>query len=642
MKNYMAFWRAMHILLLLLLFIQLQPADIAAQTRPCLDRTLILLQGINTTYASREETFRDFLPELGEFYSRVVHYSYNLEDSGNYEREHTFQHLSKSVAALANIVKQETLRCSGVSIDMVGHSLGGLVALTYVGAREHEMETTHIKHLITLDSPNNGNSQRTIAFVADLFGWDVAESDIGRVLVQIKQEVKKDVNIALAERLRGKIIVRTLGSHGDWVVPYEDAIIPGFELEFFLPNMMPLGLEDVACWEEELRSICAGHDQILRDVNVRNQIHSVLSWAPPRKVSNEEESRTSNGIAAIILPDGTIHVAWFSYETVWISREPPRQTASRNRWISYARLSPRGVWSPIFHLKDCTSVRPPVLLAQPDKSTVLLLVGDGCAYRVRTGEAPVFIPTFSQGTNVGMFVDSAFFDKAGVLHSLWVLIPPAYGPPKYLTGTNIGRQRPQGWIPSTPALIGRTHVAQTADGTVHIILVEIGGHTGVSRVLYQRSLGAGAWSNAEVILDLSLLGETIDSASLLEGEKGICVPAQSFGRGKRFGYLQCANENGDWVGFEALSAEFSPSSSGWLYVVRGPGQVLHLAGTSQDRTRLKYLSRAPSGSWSEVMDLPDGAEKIFFPIILRGLDGKLHVFYFAGVGDHMDVFHLVQ
>ncbi|OGY09290.1 MAG: hypothetical protein A2782_00150 [Candidatus Blackburnbacteria bacterium RIFCSPHIGHO2_01_FULL_43_15b] len=637
----MAFWRAMHVLLLLFLFIR--PADTTAQQmRPCLDRTLILLQGINTAYASREETFRDLLPELSGLYSRVVHYSYNLEDPGNYEREHTFQYLSRSVAALANIVKLETLRCPGASIDLIGHSLGGLVALTYVGARERELETARIKHVITLDSPVNGNSQHTLAFMADLFGWDVAESDVGRVLVQIKQEVQRDVNIALAKRLQGKTIVRTLGSRGDWVVPYEDAVIPGFELEFFLPNMMPLGREDVACWEEELRSICAGHDQILRDVSVRNQILFILSWAPPRKVSNEEENRTSSGIAAIILPDGTIHVAWLSYETIWISREPPRQTASRNRWISYARLSPQGVLSSIFNLKDCTFVRPPVLLAQPDKSTVLLLVGDGCAYRVRTGEAPVFIPTFSQGTNVGMFVDSAFFDKAGVLHSLWTLIPTAYGPPKYFTGTNVGRQQPQGWVPSTPTPVRRAHIFQTRDGTIHLALVE--GDLGpISRVRYQRSLGAGAWSNSEVILDLSHLGETIDNAGILAGEEGVCVLAQSFGRGRRFGYLQCADERGDWVGSEALPAEFAPSYSDWQSAIRSPDQALHLVGMSQDRTRLRFLSRAPAGGgWSEVMDLPDGAENVFYPIILLGLDGKLHVFYSAGSGDYMDVFHLVQ
>jgi len=372
-----------HLLYTVLLLGLLLPGGTStAQTKiACNERVLLLLQGIETEYSSWTETFGDIINAAGPRYNKVLPFSYNLQDRNNYTKKNTHQHLSHSVSALRQTINEEIQRCPGVSIDLLGHSLGGLIALNYTGTEEQGPALRHIKHLVTLDSPVNGSSKETIRVMADKVSYDLAESDVAQVLVQLNQEIVLNRNIALAERLKEKVVIRTLSSVDDVMVPTLDAMIPGFEVFFNLGVTTGVKCASSAYW-----ATCAGHEQILHAQSAIRTIKEALAELP-----HGEALRT--GEIAYTGADGNI----------WLARlatgEKRKLTQDGQPIESYARHWYSNLaWSP-----DGTTLAYTRIKA--DHSTELLLT-DVFSGRTRV-VAKGALPSWSPSGEFIVFLDSA-------------------------------------------------------------------------------------------------------------------------------------------------------------------------------------------------------------------------------------------
>ena len=242
----------------------------------CNRSRLVLLQGLATDTSYGPPYFADILNAIGALYSGATYFSYNLNDPNNYSEQDSLQSVSRSVEALHRAIQREIANCDGVSIDLIGHSNGGVVALRYLAMYgPSTAEGSHIRHLVTLDSPVNGISAdqlSTLIQAAALFGIDLSylqSTDAVRDLVATYHDPgSPQRNINLARSLSSKVGVLTMGSDDDLVVPYPSASIPGFGSEW------SLGVVSSLC--PAYPDACVGHNQILHDPAVLAKIAGFL------------------------------------------------------------------------------------------------------------------------------------------------------------------------------------------------------------------------------------------------------------------------------------------------------------------------------------------------------------------------------
>lgn len=252
----------------------------------CQQSRLVVLQGLATTSSDGPPYFADILNAIGGQYSGVTYFSYNLSNPQVYSQQDSLQAISLSVEALHRTIAREIAACDGVSIDLIGHSNGGVVALRYLAMYgPTTAEGSHIRHLITLDSPVNGLSADLLSSLvqtASLLGYDLSylqSSDAIRDLIAAYNDGgTPQRNISLARSLSGAVGVLTMGSDDDLIVPYQSAAIPGFASEW------SLGLVSSLC--PTYVDACVGHNQILHDPGVLAKIASFLGGgtasAPPQ------------------------------------------------------------------------------------------------------------------------------------------------------------------------------------------------------------------------------------------------------------------------------------------------------------------------------------------------------------------------
>jgi pimeloyl-ACP methyl ester carboxylesterase len=210
----------------------------------------------------------------------VTYFSYNLNDPQSYSEQDSLQSISTSVEALHRTVAREIAACDGVTIDLVGHSNGGVVGLRYLMAYgPTTSEGSHIRHLVTLDSPVNGISLASISSLvqsAGLFGVDLSylqnTSAIKDLIAAFNDSATSQRNINLARSLSGKVAVLTMGSDDDLIVPFPSASIPGFSSEW------ALGVVSSLC--PMYADSCVGHNQILHDPGVVTKIAGFLGTGP--------------------------------------------------------------------------------------------------------------------------------------------------------------------------------------------------------------------------------------------------------------------------------------------------------------------------------------------------------------------------
>jgi hypothetical protein len=238
---------------------------------------LILLQGLSTDSSYGQPYFADIVNAVGGNYSGITFFSYNPNDPNNYSEQDSLRPNSQNVETLHAAVMREISACSNVTIDLIGHSNGGVVALLYLAKYGTTAEGSHIRHLVTLDSAINGLGSdfvNTLIQTASLLGYDLSYlmNTLQDSIATYNDPNTPQRNINLAKSLAGKIAILTMGSDNDLVVPFLNASIPGFSSEWALPVVSSLCPTYI--------DACVGHNEILHDPGVIAKIASFLSTGP--------------------------------------------------------------------------------------------------------------------------------------------------------------------------------------------------------------------------------------------------------------------------------------------------------------------------------------------------------------------------
>lgn len=99
--------------------------------------------------------------ELGYGHDRIVRFSYaGLDEDLHrpYRSTDTFGDIESAARRLGETLREVARRHPGRKIDLIAHSLGGLVARTYLARLAREPGQPQIEHLVTFASPHSGAS----------------------------------------------------------------------------------------------------------------------------------------------------------------------------------------------------------------------------------------------------------------------------------------------------------------------------------------------------------------------------------------------------------------------------------------------------------------------------------------------------
>jgi pimeloyl-ACP methyl ester carboxylesterase len=162
------FVRALRALVLVLGIGCLALAGTPAETRAQAERVrVVFVGGLGSSPATNALTFGPLARELGA----RAGYGQNDLLTFDYADGNTCQPLAASANQLAEMVRQ--LRDSGAadSVVLVGHSMGGVVALDAASALNGrgELAQPFIRRVITVDSPLGGLTRFQRAVIADLW-----------------------------------------------------------------------------------------------------------------------------------------------------------------------------------------------------------------------------------------------------------------------------------------------------------------------------------------------------------------------------------------------------------------------------------------------------------------------------------------
>jgi pimeloyl-ACP methyl ester carboxylesterase len=266
------------------------------------ERVLILIQGITSNAENHqimEEQWQEITDKLKSEYSHIVYFSYDRSSPSRYWGTDTFKSIyDHHVPLLHNLIQSCILR-GAKSFDVIGHSMGGLVAWEYI--KRYGLtgdQAGLVKNVITLDAPINGASQNKkdglMSFFANIRFEDeectklLSENEGSNQKIwfaslcpaglemQSLYEFRDSIipeNAETALKLKRKgINVITITNLLDNVVPVADATISGYDL-IYLMTESPMGF-----WY-----IVGGrtHGDVFHDNQAINAIYEVVSKNTP-------------------------------------------------------------------------------------------------------------------------------------------------------------------------------------------------------------------------------------------------------------------------------------------------------------------------------------------------------------------------
>lgn len=307
-------------------------ASAAPATSPCIveytgnstGRLLILLLGLN----SSSQGFSDwqYLKDgLDDLYSGIVYFSYDENDAfGNYQREATGQSIwNHHIPVLESLISNCRARPDGfVSVDLIGHSMGGVVAFNYV--LQHGLNgpnAGYVERVITLDSPVNGSWTlcsfnfplscyrpiipslgEAIEFVLGLFADSPAGEDMAGLYLSRESTIPINVGFAkTAKRIRG-IEIYTFTNSQDSIILRNEAVIEGFGGSASLGGL-DLSVGHMRVFQQEFSATVLSHIRPVLERPVEpNPNPTPEPTVPPPTVGSDRASFISD----VTIPDGSI------------------------------------------------------------------------------------------------------------------------------------------------------------------------------------------------------------------------------------------------------------------------------------------------------------------------------------------------
>lgn len=166
---------------------------------------LILLQGWNTSatikangQTSQIDSWRDLVTGLSDLYRGMVYFSYDRNGEA-YSEEDTYLSIFGHHVPLLHDLIQSCVNAGYPVFDLMGHSLGGVVALNYVQVYGLNADPGRIRHVVTLDSPVNGGEQvYKLGFLPDSLD-DVVKNVIALTLGTPVLRIRRGDQSSLAE-----------------------------------------------------------------------------------------------------------------------------------------------------------------------------------------------------------------------------------------------------------------------------------------------------------------------------------------------------------------------------------------------------------------------------------------------------------
>jgi len=200
-----------------------------------------------------QKDFADLAQETKQFYKRSLFFSYK-KDSKTYAAEDTFKPIPESVGVLQVLVDAEVKKDATLRFDVIGYSLGGVIALEFAKklANEASPLLSNVGYVVTIDSPVNGSlllrstpfwPDWVLTMVGKLWSPGAAQSRAAKDLGDMnKNATLQSTNEQTAANLRARgVQVLTLTSKDDVIICVEEATLTGFARAYALGNKMPPG-----------------------------------------------------------------------------------------------------------------------------------------------------------------------------------------------------------------------------------------------------------------------------------------------------------------------------------------------------------------------------------------------------------------
>lgn len=274
---------------------------------------LILLQGWNTSATldasgrtSQIDVWRELVAGVSDLYRGVVYFSYN-ENSEEYQQEDTYKSIFSHHVPLLRDLIQSCVNAGYESFDLIGHSLGGVVAFKYVASYGLTKDPGRVRHVVTLDSPVNGSQrayqlrsspqsldQAVVGPAIQAFGrlFLISEGDQTSPAEIAEMYRARDVTTAHSNERTVQLLLQkgthvvTLTNRDDLVVPADDALIPAaFNQAFALGNL------DLNGGHSRTLQVQT-YPEVLETLRRQLQLYSPPATAPatPRKNQRAESS----------------------------------------------------------------------------------------------------------------------------------------------------------------------------------------------------------------------------------------------------------------------------------------------------------------------------------------------------------------
>jgi pimeloyl-ACP methyl ester carboxylesterase len=263
-----------------------QDSGVRAGGSGCASRLVVLLAGYNTRSADVSGTFSDIKRQVLSHihYARApMYFSYRYP--APYDAHATYDALpDRGVTALRRTIAGLLRVYPTACIDLIGHSLGGAVAFRYASRYAlSSADGRHLAHVVSLDGPVNGTSYQRLSFVANWMALaQLGGSPTGTFLRNEHATSHiSTLNARIVRQLAAQVVVKTLASTDDLLVPAADAEIPGYSLQYHFGR--DLGACQSVIFGRRVSELarCLGHDQILRRSQALRDLRAVLDLPAP-------------------------------------------------------------------------------------------------------------------------------------------------------------------------------------------------------------------------------------------------------------------------------------------------------------------------------------------------------------------------